>query len=163
MKYKNSQEFLRKLSNLFNGLLAFPLLLVGFGYLEVSNGSWTAIMESNDALVISMVVGLIVISTYLSLRFKKESRKLTALDTIHDKMDAYFMLASFYYWSSFGLAIIAAVMQFVVAHVAFAVVYAYILFWMSLFRPTLRSLADLFGLKDEERRAFLEKEDFKKR
>jgi len=33
---------------------------------------------------------------------------------------------------------------------------------MSLFRPTLRSLADLFGLKDEERRGFLDKEDFKK-
>ena len=83
------------------------------------------------------------------------------LATIHDKMDAYFLLASFYYWSAFGLSIISAVMLFVVADVAFAVVYAYILFWMSLFRPTLRSLADLFGLKDTEREGFLNKEDFK--
>jgi hypothetical protein len=162
MKYKNSQEFLRRLSNLFNGLLAFPLLLVGFGYLEVSNGSWTALMESSNSLMVSMIVGLGVISTWLSLRFRKESRKLVMLNTIHEKMDAYFMLASFYYWSSFGLSIISAVMLFVIADVAFAVVYAYILFWMSIYRPTLRSLADLFGLEDEERRAFLEKEDFKK-
>lgn len=162
MKYKNSQEFLKKLSNLYNGLLAFPILLVGFGYLEISNGNWTAIVESSNALVGSMVVGLVVISTYLSLRFKKETRKLSNLLTIHDKMDAYFMLASFYYWSAFGLSIIAAIMLLVAAHLAFAVVYAYIIFWMSIFRPTLRSLADLFGLKDEERRGFLEKEDFKK-
>ena len=162
MKYKNSQEFLKRLSNLFNGLLAFPLLLVGFGYLEISSGSWQAIMESSNSLVISMVVGLGAISTWLSLRFKKESRKLTLLPTIHDKMDAYFMLASFYYWSAFGLSIISAVMLFLVADVAFAIAYAYILFWMSLFRPTLRNLADLFGLKDEERAAFINKEDFKK-
>ena len=162
MKYKNSQEFLKRLSNLFNGLLAFPLLLVGFGYLEVSSGSWTALMESSNSLVISMIAGLGLISTWLSLRFKRESRKLALLTTIHEKMDAYFMLASFYYWSAFGLSVISAVMLFVVADVAFAVVYAYILFWMSLFRPTLRSLADLFGLQDEERRAFLNKEDFKK-
>lgn len=162
MKYKNSQEFLKRLSNLFNGLLAFPLLLVGFGYLEVSSGSWVAMMESSNSLVFSMIAGLGIISTWLSLRFKRESRKLTLLPTIHDKMDAYFMLASFYYWSAFGLSIISAVMLFVVADVAFAVVYAYILFWMSLFRPTLRSLADLFGLKDEEKKGFLNKEDFKK-
>ena len=162
MKYKNSEEFLKKLSNLFNGLLAFPLLLIGFGYLEVSNGLWEAMMTSTEALRVSMIVGLLVISTYLSLRFKKESRKLTSLLTIQEKMDAYFTLASFYYWSAFGLSIITSIMLFAVANVAFAVVYAYILFWMSLFRPTLRSLADLFGLKDEERRVFLDKEPFKK-
>lgn len=162
MKYKNSQEFLRRVSNLYNALLAFPLLLVGFGYLEVTNGSWEALMESDTSLVGSMIVGLVAISTWLSLRFKKESRKLALLETLDDKMDAYFMLASFYYWSAFGLSIIAAIMLFVVANVAFAVVYAYILFWMSLFRPTLRSLADLFGLEDEERRVFLNKEDFKR-
>ena len=162
MKYKNSQEFLKRLSNLFNGLLAFPLLLVGFGYLEITSGSWAAIMESSNSLVVSMSAGLGVIATWLSLRFKRESRKLAMLETIHDKMDAYFMLASFYYWSAFGLSIISAVMLFLVAHLAFAVVYAYILFWMSLARPSLRSLADLFGLKDEEKRAFMNKEDFNK-
>jgi hypothetical protein len=162
MKYKNSQEFLRRLSTLFNGLLAFPLLLVGFGYLEVSNGNWPAIIESSNSLVVSMVAGLGIISTWLSLRFKKESRKLNLLNSIQEKMTAYFMLASYYYWSAFGLSVISAVMLFLVADITFAVAYAYILFWMSLFRPTLRSLADLFGLKDEEREAFLNKEDFKK-
>ena len=160
MNYKDSGEFLRKLGNLFNGLLAFPLLLVGFGYLEISNGSWNSVIESSDAMVISMVAGLVIITTYLSLKFRKESRKLTGLISVHEKMDAYYMLASFYYWSSFGLSIIAAAMLFLLGHLAFAVVYAYILFWMSIFRPTLRGLSDLFGLEGEERRAFLEKEPF---
>ena len=160
MRYKSSQEFLRRLSNLFNGLIAFPLLVVGFGYLEISNNSWKALMESTPAMIISMVAGLVIITTYISLRFKKESRKLTVFLTIQDKMDAYFSLASFYYWSAFGLAIIASAMLFLLADVAFAVVYAYILFWMSIFRPTLRSIADLFDLKDEERRAFMNKEPF---
>jgi len=161
MRYKSSQDFLRRLSNLFNGLIAFPLLVVGFGYLEISSGSWTALMESTSAIVVSMVSGLVIITTYISLRFKRESRKLIVFRTIHDKMDAYFSLASFYYWSAFGLAIITCVMLFLLADVSFAVVYAYILFWMSIFRPTLRSLADLFDLKDEEKRAFINKELFK--
>ncbi len=160
MKYKSSQDFLRRLNNLFNGLIAFPLLLVGFGYLEISSGSWTALMESSNALIGSMMVGLVVIFTYLSTRFKRESRKLVVFLTIQEKMDAYFALASFYYWSAFGISIITTAMLFLLAHVGFAVVYAYVLFWMSLFRPTLRSLADLFDLKDEERKAFLNKEPF---
>lgn len=163
MRYKSSQEFIRRLSNLFNGLIAFPLLVVGFGYLEISSGSWTALMESTPSLIISMVAGLVIITTYISLRFKKESRKLTVFLTIQDKMDAYFSLASFYYWSAFGMAIISSTMLFLLAEVAFAVAYAYILFWMSIFRPTLKSVADLFDLKDEERRVFMNKEPFNKK
>lgn len=162
MKYKSSQEFLRKVSNLFNLLIAFPLVLVGFGYLEIKSGSWTALMASSNSLVMSMVIGLAVIATYLSVRFRKESRKLGGLPTVHDKMDAYFILASFYYWASFGINMVSAVMLFVVADLAFAVVFAYILFWLSIVRPSLTSLADLFNLKGEERRRFLNKEPFNK-
>lgn len=158
MQYKNSQEFLRRLNNLFNGLLAFPLLVVGFGYLEITSGSWQPMVESSNALVFSMVAGIGILATWLSLRFKRESRKLALLLTLQDKMAAYYLLASFYYWSAFGLSMISAIMLFLVADLAFAVVYAYILFWMSLFRPTLKSLADLFGLKGEERKNFLNKE-----
>ena len=160
MKFKDSLAFLNKLNNLFNGLIALPLLIVGFGYLEISNGSWSALIEPTNAIIISMVLALGALVTYISLQFKKESRKLTVFDNIQAKMAAYFSLASFYYWSVFALTIIAAALLFLFAHLAFAVIYAYMLFWMSVFRPTLRSLADLFDLKDEEKLKFLNKEPF---
>lgn len=160
MKFTDSQAFVNKLNNLFNGLIALPLLVVGFGYLEISNGSWSALIEPSNAIVIGMVVALGALITYVSLQFKKESRKLTVFEGIQAKMTAYLNLASFYYWSGFALSIIAAALLFLFAHLVFAVVYAYMLFWMSVFRPTLRSLADLFDLKDEEKLNFLNKEPF---
>ena len=135
-----------------------PLLVVGFGYLEISNGSWSAIMASTNAIIVGMVLALGLLVTYISLKFKKESRKLNVFDDIQSKMAAYYSLARFYYWSVFALSVIAATLLFLFAHLAFAVIYAFMLFWMSVFRPTLRSLADLFDLRDEEKLKFLNKE-----
>ena len=135
-----------------------PLLVVGFGYLEISNGSWSAIMASTNAIIVGMVLALGLLVTYISLKFKQESRKLNVFDDIQSKMAAYYSLARFYYWSVFALSVIAATLLFLFAHLAFAVIYAFMLFWMSVFRPTLRSLADLFDLRDEEKLKFLNKE-----
>jgi divalent metal cation (Fe/Co/Zn/Cd) transporter len=159
MKFSNSKVFIDKLNNLFNGLIALPLLLVGFGYLEISSGSWTAVIEPNNALIIGMVTALVILVVYLSLRFKRETRKLVEFEALQTKMAGYYGLASFYYWAVFALSAITTALLFLYAHLAFAVVYAFILFWMSIFRPTLRSLADLFGLKDEEKEHFMNRED----
>ena len=105
-----------------------------------------------------MVLGLGVLVTYISLQFKKETRKLIIFDTVQEKMSTYYELARFYYWSVFALSLIAATLLFMFAHLGFAVIYAFMLFWMSVFRPALRSLADLFGLKDEEKKRFLNKD-----
>ena len=158
MKFPNSQIFINKLNNLFNLLIAIPLLLVGYGYLEISSGSWTALMVPTNAIIIGMSVVLALLVVYLSLRFKSESRKLTVFDELDRKMESYYSLATFYYCSVFAMAMMSAILLYLFAHVAFAVVYAFILFWVSVFRPTIRSIADLFALKDEERRKFLNKE-----
>ncbi len=159
MKFPDSGVFINKLNNLFNGLIALPLLLVGFGYLEITSGSWTALMVAPPALLVSTVVGLGLLVIYLSLRFKKETRSLAVFDTVQEKMVGYYRLATFYYWSVFALAILTTVFLYLFAHVAYAVVYAFILFWMSVFRPTLTSLAKLFDLQDDERRKFINKEE----
>jgi len=158
MKFSTSKEFINKLNNLFNGLIALPLLAVGFGYLEIKSGSWEALMPLDNAILFSTNIGLGLLMVYLSLRFKKESRGLTVYDNIQDKMDGYYRLASFYYWSVFGLSVMSAVLLYLFAHPSYAVLYAFILFWMSIFRPTLKNIADLFGLQDEEKMKFMNKE-----
>ena len=158
MKFSNSQALINKLNNLFNGLIALPLLLVGFGYLEISNRSLEGVMPVDNAILISTIIGMGALVTYLSLRFKKESRNLTVFDDIQVKMEAYYRLASFYYWSVFAISISATALLFFFAHVAYAVLYGFILFWMSVFRPTIRGISDLFALKDEEKRKFMNKE-----
>lgn len=158
MNFSSSQTFINKLNNLFNGLIALPLLLVGFGYLEISNGGWEGVMQVDNVILISTIIGMGALVSYLSLRFKKESRNLTVFDDIQVKMEAYYRLASFYYWSVFALSISTTALLFFFAHVAYAVLYGFILFWMSVFRPTVRGLTDLFALEDEEKRKFLNKE-----
>jgi predicted membrane protein len=115
-------------------------------------------MEPNNAVLISSIIGIGGLATYLSLRFKKETRSLTALDGLLEKMYAYYRLASFYYWAAFALSIVATSLLYLFADVAYAVVYAFILFWMSIFRPTSRNLVDLFDLKEEEKLKFLNNE-----
>jgi hypothetical protein len=159
MKFTSSQVFINKLNNLFNGLIALPLLFVAFGYLEISNGDWVGVMQADNVLLISTIAGMGALVSYLSLRFKKESRNLTVFDDLQVKMEAYYRLASFYYWSVFALAVSTTALLYFFAHVAYAVLYAFILFWMSVFRPTVRSLADLFSLEGDEKRKFLNKED----
>ena len=158
MNFTSSQVFINKLNNLFNGLIALPLLLVGYGYLEITYRDWEAVMSIDNAILISTIVGMGALVSYLSLRFKKESRNLTVFDDLQVKMEAYYRLASFYYWSVFALSITTTALLFFFAHVAYAVLYAFILFWMSVFRPTVRSLTDLFALEDEEKRKFLKNE-----
>jgi hypothetical protein len=158
MKFSSSLAFVNKLNNLFNGLIAIPLLLVAFGYLEISNGDWEGVMQATNPILISTIIGIATLVSYISIRFKKESRNLTVFDDLQVKMEAYYRLASFYYWSVFALSITTTALLFFFAHVAYAVVYAFILFWMSVFRPTVTSIADLFALEDEEKRKFLNKE-----
>lgn len=159
MKFEESGTFINKLNNLFNGLIAVPLLLVGFGYLEIKSGSWTALIEPTNAIIIGMAVGISVLIVYLSLKFKKESRTLISFSSITDKMDGYYKLASFYYWSVFGLSVITTSLLYLFGHLAFTLVYAFIIFWLSVVRPTLTSISDLFGLKEEEKRKFINKEE----
>ncbi len=158
MKFSDSQVFVNKLNNLFNMLIAIPLLLVGFGYLEISSGSWTALMEPTNGIVIGLGAGIAIMISYLSFRFKNESRNLVIFENLKLKMNSYYRLATFYYWSAFALACMSTALLYLFAHPAFAIVYAFILFWLSVFRPTIKSLADIFALEDEEKRKFLNKE-----
>jgi hypothetical protein len=158
MEFTDSSDFLNKLNNLFNGLIAAPLLIVGFGYLEIDGGSWQGLLAPNNSIVIGMIIALGVLVSFISLKFKKESRKLVIFDDVKVQMTAYYGLARFYYFSVFALSLIAAALLFIFAHRAFAVVYAFMLFWLSVFRPTLRSLANLFNLKDEQKTEFMNKE-----
>jgi hypothetical protein len=157
MEFTDSSDFLNKLNNLFNGLIAAPLLIVGFGYLEIDGGSWLGLLAPNNSIVIGMIIALGVLVSFISLKFKRESRKLVVFDDVKVQMTAYYGLARFYYFSVFALSLIAAALLFIFAHRAFAVVYAFMLFWLSVFRPTLRSLANLFNLKDEQKTEFLNK------
>jgi hypothetical protein len=162
MEFTDSSDFINKLNNIFNGLIAVPLLIVGFGYLEIDGGSWQGLLTQNNSIIIGMVVALGILVTFISLKFKKESRKLVVFDDVKVQMTAYYGLAKFYYFSVFALSLMAAALLFIFAHLAFAVVYAFMLFWLSVFRPTLRSLATLFDLKDEQKTKFLNKEPLDK-
>ena len=159
MKFTNSSAYVNKLNNLFNVLIAIPLLLIGYGYLQIRSGLWTALMEPTNGIVIGMSLGIVLMITYLSFRFKKESRHLVVFDELQVKMLSYYRLASFYYWSAFALSLVTTALLFLFAHLAFAIVYAFILFWMSIYGPTIKGLADLFDLEEEEKRKFLNKED----
>lgn len=157
-QFSNSREFIDKLNINFNALIALPLLLIGLGYLQVEHRDWPALLEADRALRGSVVVGLALLVTLISLRFKREARKLAAVNDLSWQMSTYYQLAMFYYKTMFALAMLMAVLLFLWAATELALVYVYLLFWLSIFRPNLRSVADIFGLEGETRRQFINKE-----
>ena len=157
-KFTNSGEFIEKLNTNFNALIALPLLLIGVGYLQVEHRDWPALLAADKALRGSVVVGLALLVTLISLRFKREARKLAAFNDLSWQMSTYYQLAMFYYKTMFALSMLMAVLLFLWAATELALVYVYLLFWLSVFRPSLRSVADVFGLEGETRRQFINKE-----
>jgi len=157
-QFKNSQEFLDKLNQWFNALIAPPLLFMGYGYLEIYSGRVSGFTRAND--LVTGVTTLIIVTgmVMLSIRFKREVRIVGDLKSLKDQLEQYLIRAKKYYLQVFALSSLCVLFLFSFGRLEFSAAYAFILFTLSLFKPTLISLAKTFRLKDEVKAAFIKKE-----
>lgn len=161
MNFQSSADFIDNLNKFFNGFIALPLLMVGFGYLEIYSGNFSGFMILDSWYyslpLIAMVVGVMI---YFSRTFMAQIRKIDASLIIVDKVDLYFKTAKKFYLQVFFLSMFTTGLLFLFGEKSFAGAYAFILFMLSVNRPNLASIASQLQLTGDDRRDFIEKTPF---
>ncbi len=158
--YGSPNDFLNHINKWFNGLIALPLLLGAWGYLEVYSGKISAILVLPDIMNYAILV-LIVITTLVFIwLYKKKIGQELGVGTLENKLELYFAFSKTFYVQMFAVSALSVAFLFLNADTAFAGVYAFQLFTLSVFRPSLLSVANKLGLKGQERTRFLTKNSF---
>ena len=155
MDFNSPESFIEKLNNWFNGLIALPLLAVGYGYLEIFSGGITGFIEVNIYIHVVIISMLIIYSVITTRNYKKSIGLIPKEISMLDKLSSYFTASKQFYIKIFIVAMIAVIGLYITGSIAYAGFYAFLLFLLSIYRPSLLTVATKLGMKGEERKAFI--------
>ncbi len=155
MNFNSPESFLEKLNNWFNGLIALPLLAVGFGYLELFSGGIKGLIKINIYITVVVITVLIIYAVAVTWHYKKQIKKIASDDALLVRLESYFILSKQFYIKIFAVSMVAVLGLYVTGSVAYAGFYAFLLFLLSIYRPSLFTVATKLGMKKEERKAFI--------
>ena len=163
MNFTTAGELNDKLNQLFNGLIAIPLLLVAYGYLEIYSGGYAGVVSlKSNGLLIGIIAVLVLVTAYLMRRFRQQIKLISQDLTLEDRAKEYFLISRQYYLYCFLLAMIETALLYVFGEVAFAGVYAFNLFVLSVNRPGIGTMANYLSLEGQTRKDFINRVEFEK-
>ena len=155
MSFNSPESFLEKLNKWFNGLIALPLLAVGYGYLELYSGGIKGLIEIDIYITAAIITVLIVYAIIVTRNYKKEIKLISKDVTLLAKLESYFVLSKQFYIKIFVISMVAVLGLYVAGSIAYAGFYAFLLFLLSIYRPSLLTVAAKLGMKKEERKEFI--------
>ncbi len=155
MVFSSPQEFIDKLNNWFNGLISIPLLAVAYGYLEIFSGGLQGIYSFNDYLIGGIIVVLLSYSVFSTRAYKKTLTTFSKEDLLSSRIDSYFNVSKQFYLQIFSVSLLAVIGLYLSGSIAFAGFYAFLLFLLSIYRPSLLTVANKLGLLGHQRDLFL--------
>lgn len=155
MKFSTSESFLEKINQWFNGLIALPLLAVAYGYLEIFSGGLNGLFSVNIYITVAVIILLLGYSVLTTLRYKKLINSISADDSLAFRLEIYFDVSKLFYLKIFVVSMITVVGLYITGSIAYAGFYAFLLFLLSIYRPSLLTVATKLGMKGEERKAFI--------
>ncbi|MCF6351919.1 MAG: hypothetical protein L3J06_02810 [Cyclobacteriaceae bacterium] len=160
MTFTSPEEFLDRLNQWFNSLIALPLLLVAYGYLEIFSGGITAMVEVSRYVVIFLVTTSLAYAILVTRLYKNEIKAIDKALALRLRLVSYYSISKVFFIRIFVVSLISVVGLYVTGSVAFAGFYAFLLFLLSIYRPALLNVANKLALKGEERTNFLKKNSF---
>jgi len=160
MTFASPEEFLDRLNQWFNGLIALPLLLVAYGYLEIFSGGITAMVEVSRYVVIFLVTTSLAYAILVTRLYKNQIKAIDKALALRLRLVSYYSISKAFFIRIFVVSLISVVGLYVTGSVAFAGFYAFLLFLLSIYRPGLLNVANKLGLKGDERNIFLTKSSF---
>jgi hypothetical protein len=157
----NPQKSAKKLAALYNrinlifhAILAPPLVVFVWLYLESNAGGISPVMESVSAIsVISfvfpiLVVGIIAVAFYL---FKSGLRRINPTIDLIEKAPIYAQ-KSIVLFVMLEVSLMVGVLGYYLTQKdLFLAMYIIVLIFFSLYKPTLERMSDHLGIKGEER------------
>ena len=155
MDFNSPESFIEKLNTWFNGLIALPLLAVGYGYLEIFSGGIEGLISVNIYISLVIISLLVIYSVIITIQYKKSIGLIPREDTMFERLSIYFTVSRQFYIKIFIISMIAVMGLYITGSIPFAGFYAFLIFLLSIYRPSLLTVATKLGLKGEERKAFI--------
>lgn len=155
MKFNSPDEFIEKLNNWFNGLIALPLVAVGYGYLEIFTGGLQGITEIDTYINLFIIGILLAYAVVVTRTYKIKIKDINGDGTLFSKLETYFIISKSFYIKIFSISLITVLGLYISGSIAYAGSYAFLLFLLSIYRPSLLTVATKLGMKGEERKAFV--------
>jgi len=155
MDFNSPESFLEKLNNWFNGLIAIPLLAIGYGYLEIFSGGINGFIVVNIYLSIVIISMLVIYSIITTRNYKKSIGLIPKEGAMLERLSIYFTASKQFYIKIFIVSLIAVLGLYITGSITYAGFYAFLLFLLSIYRPSLLTVATKLGMKGEERKAFI--------
>ncbi|MTI22757.1 hypothetical protein E1176_17125 [Fulvivirga sp. RKSG066] len=163
MQFKSPEDFHNKLGFIFHAMLAVPLAVFIYLFLEIKNRAFSPALDTgiDDKVIIILLVAISVadlaIGYYLHKRNLKNAR---TIDDFQKKLKAYFT-SSLVFWSFIeGGSILMIVGLYLTTSSVFIVGYMFLLLVLSLNRPTPQKYVGDLQLNGEEREIIIHKKPF---
>lgn len=158
MQINDVKKFDQQISLIFHLVIAGPLILYSIGYLNTLNEEAVPTISEPPIpikLFVSVFSGLLILLAFYI--YKKEIKVARTLDTLEEKLSRLFKGSIIHYGILEFASFIPALAFFLTHDHLFTAVYIFILFLMSLNRPTPRKYIQDLYLEGEERDKVLNK------
>ncbi|MBL3655643.1 hypothetical protein [Fulvivirga sediminis] len=162
MTFKSPEHFHNKTGFIFHVVLALPLTAFAFLFLEIKNNGRGAVLQGdtvNDVIQILFPLVTAVIFIFGYRKFKKSSRNIKG-DTLPEKLSSYFDVTMKFYIILGITSVILVLGLYLTALPIFILSYVFLLFFMSLQRPTPQKYVKDLPLRKDEREVILHKGSF---
>lgn len=165
MNFSTTEAFLSKINQKYNLILAAPLIVFSFLYLEKGSiGGWAPVISNytyNLIILYSLSISSIVLIGLSFKNFKEEINK-NAHRAFKERIEFYYtsFINQQILLTTGGLIAILGV--YLTGYHLFSVIYLLSLFISSIQRPSNHRVIKVLGLKDKEKEAILKKLDFPK-
>ena len=160
MAIRNLDEYYIRLNLVFHAILAAPLLLFIYIYLETENGTMEPpISEAKNLGFLQLSITLVT-AVFVFLAFswyRTRINQVSPKDVLVEKLERYSKIGLVQY-ILFGLASFVTVLGlYLTGKGWYTGLYVIVLMLMSINRPTLKKISDDLQLKGEERQIVLHK------
>ncbi|MEP2772521.1 MAG: hypothetical protein ABJH05_10245 [Fulvivirga sp.] len=163
MQFKTPEEFHNRLGFIFHAILAVPLAVFVYLFLEIKNrGMEPNLQNGQEAwLLIGSITIISFVMVFLSYRhFRKGLRSVHQLSSLKEKLPPYFTHLLKFYAVIEGSSLLMILGLYLTTSSVFIVGYMFLLLVLSLNRPTPQKYVKDLNLTKEESDIVLLKKDF---
>ncbi|UII23667.1 hypothetical protein [Fulvivirga ligni] len=162
MTFKSPEEFHNKTGFIFHGMLALPLAVFAYLFLEIKNNHMNPVLQ-DGTITMAILIAVPILSAIIFWvgfkRFRRASKDIKGVP-LAEKLSLYYDCTIKFYMS-LGLASVLLVTGlYLTTSAVFILGYVFLLFFMSLHRPTPQKYVKDIPLTEQERQVILNKGRF---
>lgn len=156
------EKYFNRLNNTFHGVIAGPLLVFVYMYLQLDKGGFEAPYAGKDYVFLSLTSFVLYVAyTYwLFKNYKLAKFKLVDKGSLSERLEAFRLLTIRLYIMMTLPALYVVVAMILTGEMSFGLIYFVQLFVMSVYRPSVHNICKGLNLKGEEREFVLKKKEF---